>query len=281
MSQPNVTVTEVAKSRALCLKADVESELSITAGSDDAKINALIRSAGEYIRTSGELLDGRDPWLQTYLESRPGDGGVYLPLSRWPAKGDLSSVTLGTGASPTTIDSDDYSVAGAARDRIYMAGGWNLSRRGESFGIAVADNRDLDYNITYPAGWVMPDQLSTAWAATTAYAVGDWVQNQSDLDYPLIFECTTAGTSAGSEPAWATLTADGDTVADDTAVWTARDQQLPSALELACKMLVVDWYSGFTPTNVSFEALESWSIRYMHEQRALSASVSALIRAFR
>ena len=266
----------------MCLKADVETELGVTAGSDDARITALTRAASEYIASDPELLDGREPWLQTYAESRPGNGGVYLSLSRWPAKGEPDSVTLGTGASPSTVDATTYSVAGTDRDRIYRATGWNLTLRdAQDAGIPVSADRCLDYNIAYSAGWVMPDQLSTAWQASTAYAAGAWVQDQNDLDYPLIFEVTTAGTSGGSEPDWSSAVADGDTITDNAVTWTAREQRLPDALELAAKMLAVDWYRGFAPANVSYEALETWQIRYMDQQGALSSSIRALVRPYR
>lgn len=279
---PNLTVTAVAKSRTLCLKAEVESELGITAGSEDLKLNGLIRAAGSFIAT--EL--GREPWLQTYLEKRPGQGGRYLYLSRFPLKGDPASVTFGTGDSPETITASTYSTAGRDRDRIYRADGWSLTSVGEAE--QVHSSQALAYNVTYSAGWVMPDQYKaaagtvTAWVANTAYAVGDWLADDADLDFPLIFECTTAGTSdASTEPTWSGADSDGDAITDGTVVWTAREQQLPDDLELAAKMLVVDWYSGFPSAGVQYEALESWSIRYTENQRALSQAVAALVAAHR
>lgn len=61
-----------------------------------------------------------------------------------------------------------------------------------------------------------------AWAASTAYAVGDYV-TASSYD-GRIYECTTAGTSGPSspgEPSWNTTI--GATTSDNTVVWTARD----------------------------------------------------------
>lgn len=55
------------------------------------------------------------------------------------------------------------------------------------------------------------------WAATTAYALGDRVQPVTPNGF--VYECTTAGTSGGSEPTWPT-TPIGDTVNDGTCVWT-------------------------------------------------------------
>lgn len=65
------------------------------------------------------------------------------------------------------------------------------------------------------AGW----NAVTAWAATTAYSIGD-IRRQTAPTSPnhRVFRCTTAGTSGGSEPAW-NLTK-GSTTNDGTCVWT-------------------------------------------------------------
>jgi len=56
----------------------------------------------------------------------------------------------------------------------------------------------------------------TAWAASTAYSLGDIrVPNATRNGHR--YRCTVAGTSAASEPTWPTT--DGDTVSDDTATW--------------------------------------------------------------
>ncbi len=64
-----------------------------------------------------------------------------------------------------------------------------------------------------------------AWAATTAYSVGDRVLRTTgtgtDLGDGVFMVCTTAGTSGGSEPPW-DVAADGNTTNDGTAVWTVR-----------------------------------------------------------
>lgn len=58
-----------------------------------------------------------------------------------------------------------------------------------------------------------------AWAASTAFSVGDLRRSSSDEGTGLFFRCTTAGTSASSEPSWPNQV--GDTVTDNTCVWTA------------------------------------------------------------
>ena len=56
------------------------------------------------------------------------------------------------------------------------------------------------------------------WAATTAYSLmnTDIIPNATQNGYT--YRCTTAGTSAGSEPTWPTTI--GNTVVDGTATWT-------------------------------------------------------------
>lgn len=58
-----------------------------------------------------------------------------------------------------------------------------------------------------------------AWAASTAFAVGDTRRSSAEEGTGLFFRCTTAGTSASSEPEWPNSI--GDTVTDGTCVWTA------------------------------------------------------------
>lgn len=57
-----------------------------------------------------------------------------------------------------------------------------------------------------------------AWLASTAYALGEAVRPTTRNGFA--YECTTAGTSGGSEPTWPTTP--GNTVNDGTAVWTCR-----------------------------------------------------------
>ena len=58
-----------------------------------------------------------------------------------------------------------------------------------------------------------------AWAASTAFSVGDIRRATTEQASGLFFRCTTAGTSAGSQPSWPTDI--GSTVTDNTAIWTA------------------------------------------------------------
>jgi prepilin-type N-terminal cleavage/methylation domain-containing protein/prepilin-type processing-associated H-X9-DG protein len=61
------------------------------------------------------------------------------------------------------------------------------------------------------------NNVTTPWAATTAYGLGASVVPSHPSG--LAFVCSTAGKSGGGEPAWPPIA--GDTVADGTVVWTA------------------------------------------------------------
>jgi hypothetical protein len=60
----------------------------------------------------------------------------------------------------------------------------------------------------------------TAWVASTAYTLGQFVVPAAGLENGFRYECTTAGTSHTSAPTWPT--AEGATVADNTVTWTCR-----------------------------------------------------------
>ena len=59
----------------------------------------------------------------------------------------------------------------------------------------------------------------SAWAASTAYAVGAIVRASSVQASGLVFQCSVAGTSAATEPAWPTDI--GSTSTDNTVTWKA------------------------------------------------------------
>jgi hypothetical protein len=60
----------------------------------------------------------------------------------------------------------------------------------------------------------------TAWEGSTAYSLGDVVVPTAGKENGFRYECTTAGTSGGSEPTWKTT--EGETNSDGSVVWTCR-----------------------------------------------------------
>lgn len=276
----NSTVTTPAKSTLLATLANVKTELGIASAdtSKDAKLTRLLRVASMVI--AQEL--GREPWLQTYSDRIPGDGGIYLWLPHWPCKGSPASITLGTGTSPTTVDATTYSVAGPYRRRLYRATGWTLSEAVER--TPTAGSLPLDYTIALAAGWVMPDQIGT-WTAATAYAAGSWVQPTSTkIQDPMILFESGGGTShATAEPSW--NFAEGTTTTDGTITWTARRQRLPHDLEEAAMVAVMAWHRGglHIPAGVRGESADGWRIDYRDrpEAYALPAGSLALVERWR
>lgn len=79
--------------------------------------------------------------------------------------------------------------------------------------LQTSTNPGVD-NITLTPTDLLPD-----WEASTAYSLGVSVQPTTPNTYR--YECTTAGTSAASEPTWPTA-AIGNTVTDGTVVWTLK-----------------------------------------------------------
>ncbi len=59
----------------------------------------------------------------------------------------------------------------------------------------------------------------TAWTGSTSFSVGDVRRATSTQNSGLVFQCSTAGTSGSSEPAWPTDI--GSTLTDNPVVWTA------------------------------------------------------------
>lgn len=72
-----------------------------------------------------------------------------------------------------------------------------------------------------------PSSAYSAWAATTAYSLGDVRRPTTRNGHR--YRCTTAGTSGGSEPSWPKT--DGATVSDGTVVWTEYGGDLADADE--------------------------------------------------
>lgn len=277
MSLSNVTVQTAAASRRLVKREDVKTELGISGSGDDSKLDRLTLAASLAIAGPDGL--NREPWIQTYLERMPGVGGVYLFPRHWPIR-SITSITHGTGSSPSTVTASDYSIRGD-REAIYKAGGWSESQWEDASGRHYG-SRCLDYNVTYEAGWVMPDKV-TAWSATASVAAGDWYKPTTYDDEQVIFRAGGAGTTGGSEPTW-TYDPD-DTVTDNDITWTAYQQRLPQEIEEAAMIVVIDWFRGglSIPSGVRRESAEGFSVEYVvgGNVPAIPGHASALLAPYR
>jgi len=70
-----------------------------------------------------------------------------------------------------------------------------------------------------PSAWTQT--LGSAATARSATAIGTIIKPTSGNETGLVYECTTDGTSAATEPTWPTKA--GDSVTDGTTVWIARE----------------------------------------------------------
>lgn len=166
--------------------ATVKTRLGITDTSKDALLAILITAASAAI--SGYL--GRPLSREQYQEARPGDGERRLLLPRYPI--DPDSVTA-------TIDGDavtDFVIRDKAIGLLYRGSSWTVS--------TDADAPD-NVTVTWKAGYVLPDQIST-WATGAALTAGSWLRPTSPRLSPLLFEIAAGGTTSGSEPTWPTVT---------------------------------------------------------------------------
>jgi len=82
--------------------------------------------------------------------------------------------------------------------------------------------KTLKDNIKKVVAIPLQTRITSTWAASKAYSLGDFVVPSTVNGY--IYECTTAGTSGTAEPTWPTTA--GTTVTDNTAVWTCRSPNL-------------------------------------------------------
>ena len=82
------------------------------------------------------------------------------------------------------------------------------------------------------------------WAASTAYAVGDYVMPTQANMNGWYFECTTAGTSGTTEPTWPDAL--NATVDDGTVVWTASGQFWTTWADITRTDVGYTWQQGQT-----------------------------------
>jgi len=93
--------------------------------------------------------------------------------------------------------------------------GQDITTSAGSFGIPIPAA-----SLDKPLLVVVSQKERAYWQATNAYALNDQVIPTSAKTDWWVVVCTTAGASAGTEPDWSVITAVGDTVTDNTVVWT-------------------------------------------------------------
>ena len=270
-----VRVLTPAPSRRLCPVATVRDYLGVGSGEDKA-IGVKLDVVSQRI----EALFERQLARQGYEERLAGRGGHFLALSRWPIE-SVSTLEHGI-SSPLEVDATTYSIAGDDRARLYRALGWCWSA--DVGGQYPAGGQTLSYRAEYVAGWLLPDQVST-WSAAGEYSAGAFARPTTAN--VLRFEATTAGTTAGTEPTWPD--AAGETVADGTVVWTAREAtELPEPIRHAAMLAAADLYrgGGDVPTGIKSESSDGGRIEYFSPSEggrplAFSRTVMHLLEVYR
>ncbi len=162
------------------------------------------------------LYGSREPWRQTYAEQTTDSEGTRLRPTRYPIEND-PEVWLGS----TALTKGLYRVDGQSRCRHELRRDPNIAYAAASSGLPLATqiNPSLvplgssnlaDFRIpSYVAGYVPPGSINAAWKLSTDYSPGESISYGDDAGSwvrprfsALLFECTTAGTSDTSEPAW-------------------------------------------------------------------------------
>lgn len=197
-------------------------------GSDtsyDATIGALQDTIA---RSFAEILGFPLP-RQRYEETVAGNGRQRLILSVRPLDRDDLTVTL----DDVELDdaADEFSIDDPRQGVLFRSYGWS------SADVLPGNDGLGNIVVTYRAGYVLPEVLST-WAAndtTIANATTKWIRPTSPALSLFLFEVTTAGTLGATEPTWPTTA--GSTVTSGTAVLTARDAyELPAPITLAAQI---------------------------------------------
>ena len=257
-----VTVTAISPDRRAAKPADL---VALDATLTTAQAQGWIDAAGTEITS----VLGFAPWRQSVTYRLPGSGSTVLQLPGRPIQqSPLPTVTDIDGGSITdfTIGSNSRGLANS----LLRDSGWDktfqatLGTSAESW----AESESDAWIVSCVQGWIMPGQLAD-WAASSAYGLnqsvsyddarGSWVR-ASDRTVAVLFECTTAGTSGGSEPTWDTTA--GNTTTDGTVTWTARDAVAwPAGAEQAALQMAL-WLSERAGEDIASEAVEGLKFTY-------------------
>lgn len=217
-----VRVLTAARTQALVGLAVVKDRLHITGTAQDAALTLLIAEASSAIVA----------WLarplarQRYEQACRGNGRRRLLLDRHPV--DRDSVTVEVDGEAVT----DFVVVEPEGGMLSRGVGWPRPS-------AELDDEN-NVVVTYRAGYVLPEMIST-WTASATAVLGEWLRPTSPALTPFLLEVTTGGALGGTEPTYPA--AGGGTVASGAAVLTARDAaELPPILQQCAWVTVLEFY---------------------------------------
>jgi len=236
-----VTVTSILSKSALATYAAAKSRINSIGSQlvDDTHQNEVERLLNA-LSAAAEQYCGRRFGLKARTELYAPPRGERLQLDQFPiAAYPAPSAEL--DGSAITCEIEDAELGWLRAD-----GGWTGATYEEEIendgapGEYTASNATRPGSaehvlaVTYTAGWVLPQDVAGhhAWTGTHAFTKGEIVKS-SDLHRFAV--CTTAGTSANTEPTW--LDRVNMEVTDGTVVWQMLEE-LPLNIEEAILIAV-------------------------------------------
>ena len=183
---------------------------------DTSGADALYELKNAYITTGKEIAKRPCAVSQVTLEN----GTVGL----WPALGVLNTFTH----DRSIVHGDPLFVArfvphATDSSRTVAKIHWASTYAGFIYVVVEYDNGNVQHHYLDAGSAVNvtnPKYATPTWVASAAYATTSPHFVSPTVPNGFRYQCTTGGTSAGSEPVWPTTL--GATVADNTVVWTCR-----------------------------------------------------------
>ena len=175
-----------------------------------AAVIAQQRAIDHAVEKIEGALSDRILYRQKYRSRQAGTDLLELELPQWPVESEALEI-LGVGIDGYRLNRDRY---------VYRDGGWGSTSHGSRLTQEPVAGTEIDnFRIDFIAGYLMPGQIDK-WKASRSYiplsssSVGDnplpthgsWIKPLGPVhaNNALRFECTTAGDTAASEPAWPT-----------------------------------------------------------------------------
>jgi hypothetical protein len=187
-------------------------------------------------------------WMTTF------QGDLFPELTAVRTGGATDDVGYGWKVTTSTNINGNLILGGSPLITPYFGrynnatgSGKTVTTRGLIFAAALPTNFDLQLDVQYPGDASSPqlsrsttrvdalatpttltsdnsswDSVAAARQNTHAYVIGDIIKTASTPGS--IFQCTTNGTSAGSEPVGFTGAADGSSITDGTAVFRTNNR---------------------------------------------------------
>lgn len=143
--------------RALCTLADLKTELGISGGTEDTRLERLIEVATRAI----EKYCGVDSfhYEEARVDDIPGHGTPILQTPKTPII-EIDSIVWDPDDANETITATLYSVDNEEQGRIYREGGWRWTAAVSEFLVStfMPGTEQSLYRVTYDCGWVTQNQ---------------------------------------------------------------------------------------------------------------------------